>query len=286
MVVKTHERPRQAGAARASMEMLLVNHPLDCPICDQAGECQLQEYSLRVRPGRGARPDREDAPPEERAVRREGRLRRASAASSARAACASADEVAADARALDGRAQRPGDRDHDGEGRVRHALRDEHHRPLPGGRADLARLPLQEPALVHGLHADSLCTGCARGCNVMVGRARRPDPAHGAAREPGRQPLVDVRRGPPRLRVRERARRASTTPRVQGQGRRLARRDARRGAITAAAARAARREGRRARGRAAARSRRCGCSQGRWPRRCGGKARFAARRRRPTATAS
>ena len=28
------------------MEFLLINHPLDCPICDQAGECKLQEYSL------------------------------------------------------------------------------------------------------------------------------------------------------------------------------------------------------------------------------------------------
>ena len=28
------------------MEFLLINHPLDCPICDQAGECQLQEYSV------------------------------------------------------------------------------------------------------------------------------------------------------------------------------------------------------------------------------------------------
>lgn len=28
------------------MEFLLINHPLDCPICDQAGECKLQEFSL------------------------------------------------------------------------------------------------------------------------------------------------------------------------------------------------------------------------------------------------
>ena len=28
------------------LEFLLVNHPLDCPICDQAGECDLQEHSL------------------------------------------------------------------------------------------------------------------------------------------------------------------------------------------------------------------------------------------------
>ena len=33
------------------MEFLLINHPLDCPICDQAGECSLQEYS--VEHGRG-----------------------------------------------------------------------------------------------------------------------------------------------------------------------------------------------------------------------------------------
>ena len=29
------------------MEFLLINHPLDCPICDQAGECSLQEYSVQ-----------------------------------------------------------------------------------------------------------------------------------------------------------------------------------------------------------------------------------------------
>src|SRR3954467_5318824 len=28
------------------MELLLINHPLDCPICDQAGECRLQEFSV------------------------------------------------------------------------------------------------------------------------------------------------------------------------------------------------------------------------------------------------
>ncbi|MCC6354076.1 MAG: (2Fe-2S)-binding protein [Verrucomicrobiae bacterium] len=31
---------------RGVMEFLLINHPLDCPICDQAGECKLQEFSL------------------------------------------------------------------------------------------------------------------------------------------------------------------------------------------------------------------------------------------------
>lgn len=33
------------------MEFLLINHPLDCPICDQAGECKLQEYSVEFGKG-------------------------------------------------------------------------------------------------------------------------------------------------------------------------------------------------------------------------------------------
>ncbi len=33
-------------AQRAVMEFLLINHPLDCPICDQGGECELQDLSM------------------------------------------------------------------------------------------------------------------------------------------------------------------------------------------------------------------------------------------------
>src|SRR6185295_17460754 len=42
MVVKTSS-PRVLEARAAVMEFLLVNHPLDCPICDKAGECMLQD---------------------------------------------------------------------------------------------------------------------------------------------------------------------------------------------------------------------------------------------------
>ncbi|HEX2983570.1 MAG TPA: 2Fe-2S iron-sulfur cluster-binding protein, partial [Ignavibacteriales bacterium] len=34
-------------ARNAVMEFLLINHPLDCPICDEAGECKLQEYAFK-----------------------------------------------------------------------------------------------------------------------------------------------------------------------------------------------------------------------------------------------
>ncbi|MDP3937351.1 MAG: 2Fe-2S iron-sulfur cluster-binding protein [Deltaproteobacteria bacterium] len=43
MVVNT-QTPKVEDARRAVMELLLINHPLDCPICDQAGECKLQNY--------------------------------------------------------------------------------------------------------------------------------------------------------------------------------------------------------------------------------------------------
>lgn len=42
-VITNHQKI--AEARNLVMEFLLVNHPLDCPICDQSGECQLQDYS-------------------------------------------------------------------------------------------------------------------------------------------------------------------------------------------------------------------------------------------------
>ncbi len=45
MVVRTTtERVKQAQ--RSVLEFLLINHPIDCPICDQAGECKLQDYYM------------------------------------------------------------------------------------------------------------------------------------------------------------------------------------------------------------------------------------------------
>jgi len=38
--------PKAIGAQKATMEFLLINHPLDCPICDQGGECELQDLAL------------------------------------------------------------------------------------------------------------------------------------------------------------------------------------------------------------------------------------------------
>jgi NADH-quinone oxidoreductase subunit G len=46
MVVKT-KSPRVLHAQQSTMEFLLINHPLDCPICDKSGECDLQDNSYK-----------------------------------------------------------------------------------------------------------------------------------------------------------------------------------------------------------------------------------------------
>src|SRR6186713_2208925 len=45
MKVYTHSDPAKT-AQKGVMEFLLINHPLDCPICDQGGECQLQDLAV------------------------------------------------------------------------------------------------------------------------------------------------------------------------------------------------------------------------------------------------
>ncbi len=46
MVIKT-QTDRIVSARKAVLEFILANHPLDCPVCDQAGECVLQDYSYQ-----------------------------------------------------------------------------------------------------------------------------------------------------------------------------------------------------------------------------------------------
>ncbi|HET9978916.1 MAG TPA: NADH-quinone oxidoreductase subunit NuoG, partial [Ktedonobacterales bacterium] len=43
--------PMVQKARRGTLEFLLINHPLDCPICDKGGECDLQDFTLRYGPG-------------------------------------------------------------------------------------------------------------------------------------------------------------------------------------------------------------------------------------------
>ncbi len=72
MIVHT-ETPKLAKARKLVLELLLVHHPLDCPICDKAGECDLQDLAFKYGPSqsrfvaeRKHDPERLDAPIVER----------------------------------------------------------------------------------------------------------------------------------------------------------------------------------------------------------------------------
>ena len=45
MIVRSNSE-KAVKAQKGVMEFLLINHPLDCPICDQGGECQLQDLAV------------------------------------------------------------------------------------------------------------------------------------------------------------------------------------------------------------------------------------------------
>jgi NADH-quinone oxidoreductase subunit G len=52
MVVRTARTSQQAKEGQhATLEFILVNHPLDCPVCDKGGECPLQDLTFRYGPG-------------------------------------------------------------------------------------------------------------------------------------------------------------------------------------------------------------------------------------------
>src|SRR5262245_43192519 len=52
MVVHT-KSTKAVKAQKGVMEFLLINHPLDCPICDQGGECDLQDQAMAYGDDRG-----------------------------------------------------------------------------------------------------------------------------------------------------------------------------------------------------------------------------------------
>ncbi len=64
MVVRT-DTPSVEAAREGVMEFLLINHPLDCPICDQGGECDLQDQSLGYGRGTSRFADNKRAMPEQ-----------------------------------------------------------------------------------------------------------------------------------------------------------------------------------------------------------------------------
>ena len=145
MVVRT-KSDKALKAQQSVMEFLLINHPLDCPICDQGGECQLQDLAV----GYGGAP-----------ARYAGRKARRLPQGRGPAHQHGRDEPLHPLHPL--RALRPGSgrrdgaghdpprraqRDHDDRGRHhRQRALGQHDRHLPGRRAHQQALPLQRPHL-------------------------------------------------------------------------------------------------------------------------------------------
>ncbi len=203
MVVYT--RDAETVAARAGVfEFLLVNHPLDCPVCDKGGECPLQDFSYTLRAGR--KPDGLPASRVRRRRRQGGRGLRPDADAepqplhpvhALRPVHARGRHRRADRHRRSRRRQR--DRDLPRGGRAFAAFGQPDGR-VPGRRDHDPRLPVQEPALgqpqrrryhlhavLEGLQHQRLDQGEA---GVGAGHAAG---SHDAAVQPGGQQLLDVR---------------------------------------------------------------------------------------------
>ena len=225
MQVKTqHSSPVAEKAQNGVMELLLINHPLDCPVCDKGGECPLQNQAMSngraVEPLRGRQADLpqadqhlEPGPARPRALR---------------AVRALHPLLRPDRRRPVHRARRagrpPAGRHLRGEA-VRVLLLRQHRPDLPGRRAHRRGLPLPRPPVRPRLHPERL-----RALRERLLHAHRPPPRLGAAphgrQRPGGQRGVELRQGPLGLPVRRHPRppRAPDGPRRRrAAGRVLAR---------------------------------------------------------------
>ena len=196
MVVYT-QTDQVKEAQNAVVEFLLVNHPLDCPVCDKGGECPLQDIAMGWGPGKSrfTDPKRHFQKPLELsplvAIDRErcilcyrcvalqpgGRRGRAAAAAGAR---------------------RPQLRRHLRRAPLHRPLPRQHHRALPRRGADLLHLPLPRAALGHrggglGLHA------LPEPVQRQVHGPRRAGAAGARPRQRRRRRRLALRQGPLRL---------------------------------------------------------------------------------------
>ncbi len=199
------------------MELLLINHPLDCPVCDKGGECPLQNQAMsngraetrfddikRTFPkpihalhAGAARPRALRAVPALHPVLRADRRRPVHRPAGTRCdqqVGTSPEVLGFHSRAIRDRARSA----------VRLLLR-QHRADLPGRRADRRGLPVPGPPVRPGLHAERV-----RALRVRLRPAHRPPPRHGAAppgrRRPGGQRGVELRQGPLGVHLRHRTR--------------------------------------------------------------------------------
>ncbi len=212
-VVTTSDKVKKAQDG--VLEMLLVNHPLDCPVCDKGGECPLQDQVLAYGPGESRFLEEKRHWAKPIAISELVLLDRERCIQCGR--CVRfANEVAGEAQ-IDflGRGDAGGGERLRGT-RLQLVLQRQHGPDLSGGRPDGHPLPVHRPPLGPragrvDLHALRLRVS---GRGAVVGQ-----PDHPAARDgqrPG-QPVVAVRQGPLRLRGAERREQGDRTPGAPGR---------------------------------------------------------------------
>ena len=172
----TPRSPRRSPTrrSRAIMEFLLINHPLDCPVCDKGGECPLQNQAMSNGRGESRFAETQAHLPQADQHLRAGAARpRALRALRPLHPVLRADRRRPVHRA--DRARRPAAGRHLREGAVRVLLLRQHDPDLPGRRADLARRTASAPGPFDLVSTPSVCEHCAS----RLRAAHRPPPRQG-----------------------------------------------------------------------------------------------------------
>ena len=203
MVVNT-QSPNVKAVQDGVLEFLLINHPLDCPVCDRGGECPLQDQTLAFGPGesRFVEEKRHFEKPvpisdlvlldRERCIQC-GRCTRFAA------------EIAGDPLIDFG--ERGGNTagDHLPRRAVLVVLLREHGADLPGRRAHRQRVPLPRPPVGPRRRSRPSCQTCAVGLPRRAAEHVEPHRAPARRRLRAGEPGLALRQGPLRLRVGARA---------------------------------------------------------------------------------
>ena len=172
------------------MELLLINHPLDCPVCDKGGECPLQNQAMSQRPRASAGSRTSSAPSPSRSTSpRQVLLDRERCVLCARCTRFS-DQIAGDPFIALRRARRAAADRHLRGAAVRVLLLRQHRADLPGRRADRRGVPVPVPPVRPGLHPERL-----RALRQRLRHPHRPPPRRGAAPDGRRTTRRSTRSG-------------------------------------------------------------------------------------------
>ena len=207
MIVETERRGGAAGARRTCCSSSCCNHPVDCGICDKAGECRLQDYQHRYGPAQTL--SREPKQHKRKLHDLGPRITLDNERCILCSRCVRfTREISRQQRARHRRARQPFVR-RGADGRpLRRPVLGQRDRPVPDGRAAVDATSCTSAASGSCEPVRSVCTGCARGCSIKVWRrmqVRQPQHAghgpgqrrlpHDGVREPGHQRSVALQQG-------------------------------------------------------------------------------------------